>query len=128
MKKSAIMSTLITRWQPDEAVEGSGYWVVTSPLVEFSALKGLVLGAHRNPDEAKALFEDMLDDALEDYQQGLIGNRGGPGKPQKHKTGLHAEVASDVKLALSLAAKDYGLSQGEMIEFLWMFHKAAQSS
>lgn len=108
MNLEAIKKTAI------QSVEDGGY-VVKSPLCP------MVMGVGDTPDEAWRIFHEMLDEHYEGWKAGRVAR--GPGRPKKGKTRLHAEVDPDVKTALAEGAKGLGISQGEMIEYLFELYR-----
>lgn len=115
MNKQALQKTALCRFDPE-----SGDYIVQSPLCE------IVMGVDDTEEGAWTLFQELLNETYEDYLEGKLAKYPKPGRPAKGKTSLHAEVDPDIKKALAAAAKEIGISQGEMIEYLFARYQASQ--
>jgi hypothetical protein len=117
--KQQIQNTTLCTWQEDLDDSDGGYYLVSSPLTDRLNVTGTILGCSPDKQEAIAIFNSMLDDALEDYRKGVIAPRKTAGKPQKGKVRLSAEVTLQAKTNVRLLGNKLGgLSYGETVEFL----------
>ncbi len=117
MNKNAILKTVVSRWDNNEQC-----YVVESPLCDR------ILGAAKTEEEARQLFEELLNDLYEDYLNGQLSGYDKPGRPKKGKVGLHAEVNPGIKKSIAMLAKEFGISQGEALEYLYSFYEAQKKA
>lgn len=94
-------------------------WVIQSPLCME------VLACGDSLEEAEDLFDEMLEAHYEDYKAGRLAKRPSAGRPPKGKTKTTIDIDPDIKAGLAAYAKSLGISQGEVIEYLYHFHQKA---
>jgi hypothetical protein len=117
--KNQILKTAICVWQEDLEDDDGGYYIVKSPLTDRLNEYGEILGCSPDKQEAFAIFEDMVEAALAEYQKGTIAQRTGPGKPKKGKARFSAEISPESKQLLAGMSLSFGnISQGEVVEYL----------
>lgn len=118
MNKNAIRSTAVCLWDATDKC-----FIVQSPL--YDAL----IGAAESEAEAWEIFDDFLDDAYTSYLEGRLGGMYAKrGRPAKNRTGIHCEVKPETKRDILGLTTDLGCSQGEIIDYLAAFFKAAKSN
>lgn len=92
--------------------DGDDY-VVESPLCP------MVIGVGDTPEEAYQVFNEILDDYIDELKKGRIAQGAGrPIKPVK-KTRLDATISQQIKEAMTQQAKAMGISRGELVEYLF---------
>jgi len=104
MNAEAIRNTAVLR-------EQDGDYIVQSPLCPE------VIGAGDTEQEAWQIFEEILEDYLADHKAGRVAKE--LGRPRKNKIRFHTEIDPDVKAAIAALAKQFGVSQGEAVEYLF---------
>ncbi len=113
MNKDAIRQTAILRFD-----EAEGCFVMESPLCDF------VVGAAKTEPEARQLFAELLEETYASYKKGALYEYKTPGRPAKHKATLNTRIHPDVKQQLDEQARLWGISKGEVIEYLFAAHQA----
>lgn len=111
MKVEAIKKTAI-HW-----IDESGDHIVESPLCP------MVSGVADTEAEAWQIFNEMLEEHIGDLKANRVAK--GPGRPAKGKAKFAVEIEPETKTAISACAKDFNISQGELIEYLFRFHEIA---
>lgn len=104
MNAEAIRKTAVLRRE-------HGDYVVQSQLCPD------VIGAGDTEQEAWQIFEEILQDYLADHKAGRVAQ--GRGRSRKHKIRFTTEIDPDVKRAIAAMARQFGVSQGEAIEYLF---------
>src|SRR5271170_6417514 len=107
MNKEAVAKTAICRYDVGEKC-----YIVQSPLFERC------IGAAATKEEAWKIFRELLADFYVAYLEGKLVGYARRGRPAKGYVELHAQVKPVVKEEISARAKDLGISQGEVIEYL----------
>ena len=107
MNKAAIAKTAMWRYDPDEKC-----YIVQSPLFERC------IGAAPSKQEAWKIFDELLGEFYVAYLEGKLVGYARRGRPAKGYVELHAQVKRVVKDEIATRAKDLGISQGEVIEYL----------
>ncbi len=113
MNKAAIGKTAICRYDRDEEC-----YIVQSPLFERC------MGVAESENGAWKIFEELLNDYYIAYLEGRLFSYSKPGRPAKGYVELHAQVKPAIKKGLALRAKELGISQGDMIEYLCSVEQA----
>jgi hypothetical protein len=114
MNKDAILKTAM--WRKEE-----GQFVVLSPLSEGLA------GTGKTKEEAAAQFRSVVQDRWIAYLEGrLVGSKGSVGRPKKCAVEFHTQVNPEVKKDIVALAQDLGLSQGDIVEFLYRCYLASK--
>jgi len=114
VRKAAIQKTMVSYYDPEEEC-----WVATSPLLKGTTLEAHVLGAAETEEEAVTIFNEMLEEAWQDYKAGRLAQQRGVGQPPKpNRTGLHVQVSISSKESLDGLAKTLEVSKGEVIDYL----------
>jgi hypothetical protein len=113
MNKEAIIKTAITTWSDEDQC-----FVTESPLADTMS------GAGDTAEESCQAFLEMVEANWEAYQKGKHALYPRPGRPKKGKVRITAEIDPEFKEALAIMAKDFGISQGETIEYLYSFYRA----
>jgi len=104
MNSEAIRRTAI-HW-----VDENGDHIVESPLCD------MVTGVGDTESEAQQIFEELLQDYIDDLKEGKVHRK--VGRPAKGKVNFSIQVDPDVREAVTKMAKEIHISQGEAIEFL----------
>lgn len=115
MDKEALLKTMVTHWD-----ENDNCFVTESPL------DLLICGTGDTPEASVQSFHLHVEAHYEAYKQGKHARYNKPGRPAKGKTRFNTEIDPDVKAALTAAAKEIGISQGEMVEYLFKRYQASQ--
>lgn len=111
MKKETIRKTAITYWSNEDDA-----YVTQSPLFER------VAGVGETRDEARTVFEELLDIAYAELEKdNLVGYK--KGRPAKGYVNIHCQVPEEVKNELSALGEKFGISQGEVITYLMGFYE-----
>lgn len=116
MNREAILKTAILR----KTAEGH---LVSSPLCSG------VIGIGPSPEEAYKSFSDLVQDRYIAYLEGKHSNSAEKrerGRPKKSYVEFHTKINPDVKLDLSNLAQSLGISQGELIEFLYRKYEVSK--
>lgn len=116
MNRDAVIKTAITRWSPEE-----GCYVTESHLAET------ISGSGDTPAQAHQVFVEMVEMNYQAYKEGKHALYNRPGRPKKGKVALRAEVNPKIKDEISNLAKEFGISQGETVEYLLRQYEAHQS-
>lgn len=106
LKKDSIRKTAITYWSDEDTA-----FVMESPLFDRIA------GTGDSPAEAKAMFEEMLDDTYDDLARDRVAGYK-RGRPAKGCVDFHCQIRPDTKEAIPRLAKKLGISQGEVVDVL----------
>lgn len=114
MNKDAIRKTARCRFDAKESV-----YIVESPLSD------MVMGVSEDAEDAWAIFDDLLRETYINYLEGKLVGYDKRGRPSKGRVGHHAELNPDTKKALLTLAKQFGCSQGEVIDYLVWHHGVA---
>lgn len=111
MKKETIRKTAITYWSGEDDC-----YVTRSPLFDRIA------GVGETRDEARNVFEELLDTAFSELEKdNVLGYR--KGRPAKGYVNIHCQVPEEVRDELNLLGEKFGISQGEVITYLMGFHE-----
>ena len=111
MKKETIRKTAITYWSGEDDC-----YVTRSPLFDR------VAGVGETRDEARTVFEELLDIAFAELEKdNVVGYK--KGRPSKGYVNIHCQVPEETKEELSLLGEKFGISQGEVITYLMGFHE-----
>ena len=116
MKKESIMATAVCRWDHEDEC-----FIVESPLWD------VFIGVGETQPEAWETYKELLDDFYTEYKAGRVSLRSQPGRPKKNNTAWRADVNPETKEQMAALAKEMGISQGEVTEYLFSFYKAAKS-
>lgn len=109
MKKETIRKTAITYWSNED-----DSYVTRSPLFDR------VAGVGETKDEARSVFEEVLDTAFEELEKdNVVGYK--KGRPAKGYVNIHCQVPEEVKDKLNRLGEKLGISQGEVITYLMGF-------
>ena len=116
MNKDAIIKTAYLHHE-------DGDYVVESPLCEW------VMGVGETPEKAWEIFHEILDESYELYLEGRFKTEkySRPGRPSLGKVRLNLDIDPDVKSALAGEAKALGISQGALVEALFIRYRKAQA-
>ena len=112
MNKNGIIKTAICRFDPKEKC-----YIVQSPLFDRC------IGAAKTKEKAWKIFYELLDEFYIAYLEGNLFGYEKPGRPRKRNVELHALVKPEIKKEIANTAKDFGVSQGEVIEYLYSLTK-----
>jgi hypothetical protein len=107
MNKKGITKTAICRFDPKERC-----YIVQSPLFDRC------IGAAKTEKQAWQIFYELLDEFYIAYLEGNLFGYEKAGRPRKGNVELHALVKPEIKKEITARAKDFGISQGEVIEYL----------
>lgn len=119
MNREAILKTALLQR------EANGVCTVSSPLCSG------VLGVGNSPEEAYRSFVSLVQDRYIAYLEGkLVGSQEkrerGRGRPRKSYVEFHTKIHPDVKSQLSGMADALGISQGELIEYLYRCYELSK--
>lgn len=117
MNKKAIRNTAICYWSDEDEC-----FVVESPLFETIAGVGLT------KNDSMQVFENLLDDAYEDYLEGRVPGYDKPGRPAKGQVALNADVKPETKQLIKSLAKSFDCSQGEVLDYLAFAYEKHQKA
>ncbi len=90
-----------------------GCFIVQSPLFERC------MGVAKTEKEARKIFNELLTDYYVAYLEGNLVSYEKPGRPAKGYVELHVQVKPTIKKQIATKAKELGISQGEVIEYLY---------
>jgi predicted RNase H-like HicB family nuclease len=107
MNKKAIADTALCRYDEKEQC-----YIVESPLFDR------VTGVAETADEARQIFNELLDETYVAYLEGKLVGYDKRGRPAKGNVEFHAQVKPEVKAQISERAKALGISQGDVIAYL----------
>ncbi len=107
MNRKAIKLTALCQYD-----ESDKTFTVSSPIFER------VLGCARTEEEAWRLFNEILDETYVAYLEGNLAGYEKRGRPSKGNVDLHAQLKPEVKQIIDAKAKEFGISQGEVIAYL----------
>jgi len=119
MNRDALKWTAITVFDPQEKV-----------YIAKSTIADLVIGVGDTPEEAREIFEDLIDEAYIAY---LEGKRVGPyqkrqtarrGRPPKNTVDIHTQVHPDTKKEIRSFSQQAGCSIGEVIDYMVAYWKS----
>jgi len=105
-KRSAIKKTAICWWEAEDEV-----YLVRSALFPIAIAQG------ETEADAWSAYEDVLDDALENLSKGKLGGYAANGRPAKGGVNIHCQVQPFSKETLNHFAEEFGISQGEVIDW-----------
>jgi hypothetical protein len=126
-KKQGIMNTLVCYWEPKVAEDEGGYWVVESPLATDDTLGIHVAGVHPDKKQAYTLFDELLDDALEDYYKGRLPfQKPRVGHPAKNRKTVSLTLIPRYDQAFNEESRALGIKKGEFVEFLLEHYRASK--
>ena len=108
MNKLAITQTANCRYEKKE-----GCFIVQSPLFERC------MGVAKTEKEAWKIFNELLTDYYIAYLEGNLIGYEKRGRPAKGYVEMHVQVKPTVKKQIASKAKKLGISQGEVIEYLY---------
>jgi len=108
MNKLAISKTAICNYNKKERC-----FVVQSPLFERC------MGIAETEKEAFKIFHELLNDYYIAYLEGRLVSYEKRGRPEKGYVELHVQVKPTIKNEIASTAKELGISQGEVIEYLY---------
>lgn len=115
MNKEAIRKTAVCYWSDEDDC-----YVIESPL--FSS----IAGAGETTAEAFQTFENLLSDAYEAYLEGRVPQER-RGRPSKSGLALNTDVKPETKDVIVRLAKEFGCSQGEVIDYLALYYDKKSS-
>src|SRR5580658_4344335 len=115
MNKKGIVKTAICRFDSDEKC-----YIVQSPLFDRC------IGAAKTKIKAWHIFHEILDEFYIAYLEGNLFGYEKAGRPRKDNVELHALVKPEIKSDIAAKAKDFGISQGEVIEYLCNLAKVSE--
>lgn len=115
MKIDAIRKTAVCRFDAKEKV-----YVVESPMLD------IIAGVAETEEESWAIFVDLLQAAYIEYLEGRMVGSYKRGRPAKGGIHLHVQVKPETREQLSVLAKEFGISQGEVIDFLSFAYSTAE--
>ena len=116
MNKRGIAKTASCRFDSKE-----GCYIVQSPLFDRC------IGVAETDEEAWQIFDDLLDEYYIAYLEGKLVGYDKPGRPAKGYVDLHAQVKPLIKEEIASKAKELGISQGDMIEYLYHLQEVKAS-
>jgi predicted RNase H-like HicB family nuclease len=108
MNPDAILETLYTQWSAEDEC-----------YLARSVFCPAIIGIGETPKAAKRCFTELLQDYCDDLAAGRMVKHDGPGRPKKGKIRFNTEIEPDIKAALAQTAKRIGVSQGEVVEYLF---------
>ncbi len=108
MNKLAITKTAICHYDKKE-----NSFVVQSSLFERC------MGIAETEKEAWKIFHELLNDYYIAYLEGKLVGHEKRGRPAKGYVELHVQVKPTIKNEIASTAKELGISQGEVIEYLY---------
>lgn len=97
-----------------------GDFIVESPLCQD------VVGVGDTEAEAWQIFFEILEDYIADLKLNRVAK--GPGRPKKGKKKFAVEIDPDILVAIGEYAKELGISQGEVVEYLYRYRHAKDAS
>ena len=117
MDRVAILKTALLK------PEANSMFSVSSPLCSG------VLGVGKSPEEAYRSFVDLVQDRYIAFLESkLAGNqeKRDRGRPKKGYAEFHTKINPDIKDQLSGMAEELGISQGELIEYLYRCYELSK--
>lgn len=114
MNREAISKTAVCYWSDEDDC-----YVVSSMIFHVCA------GIGDTPEEAWTLFKYFLNETYIDYKEGRLAGYDKAGRPSKGGLGIHVRVQPTTKEDIDKLAKKFGISQGEVIDYLVNFHEIA---
>jgi len=110
ISKDTIKRTSACYWSAEDEC-----FVAESPLFDRIA------GTGESEEKARAMFEDMLDDAYEELKIGKVVGYGKIGRPSKEGIQLNCKVRHATHDSIDQLARALNISQGEVVDVL-CFH------
>lgn len=117
MNKQAIERTAICYFSDEDDCH-----IVVSPI--FQAIAGV----GETPKKAWTVFYRLLDAIYLDYLEGKLAGYSKPGRPRKGGTPFNAIVQPDTKKGLSRIAKEFSISQGEVVDYLFFYYQVKRQA
>lgn len=114
MNREAIEKTAVCYWSNEDDC-----YIVDSLIFQRCA------GTGNTPEEAWRQFKEFLNEMYIAYKEGKLSGYSKPGRPPKGAMGIHIRVQPSSKDRIDALAESYGISQGEVIDYLVNFQEIA---
>ena len=108
MNRKAIAKTALCKFDSKQKC-----FVVQSPLFERC------IGVAKTEAEAQHIFFELLDEYYVAYLEGKLVGYEKRGRPAKGYVDFHVQVKPLVKKGIATRAQELGISQGEIIDYLY---------
>ncbi|MDR3617346.1 MAG: hypothetical protein P4L53_27565 [Candidatus Obscuribacterales bacterium] len=106
IKKSSIRKSAICWWSAED-----GVYLVESPLFDRVGAQG------NSKAEALSQFDVNLEFAYEQLLHNNVGGYDKSGRPPKNGVHVHVQIKPDTKEILTNMTKEFGITQGELIDW-----------
>ena len=116
MNKDAILKTVITRWSDEDEA-----YIAESPLADT------IGGVGDTPEEAMEVHKRFVEGEYLAYLENKHAVYNKRGRPSKGKIKVSLDIRPDLREAIKAMAAEFGISQGEVLEYLHARYQAEQS-